>query len=148
MACIAKKGTKYPKAVKCIDSEKGLVLISHVTTAKDGATAVSMCYTLELDLERAELLEQAARNWNIRNMRGQLFRTLSPQEIIALDGKLLKASTYRPTREKGPRDPVKSAVNTLDKLTEDELTASLEQTYSMPQKEAQALAKNLVAKRQ
>jgi len=111
----AVKGEKYSREF-VVDVETKCVAITHVTQCKD-EKKVHMSYILNLSkLTDEELIGHAARNCNIQWIRPSLFRTKSTEQVMKLNGTTIDASDYRPTKERGPIDPIEAAVKALMKV--------------------------------
>ena len=111
----AVKGEKYNREF-VVDVETKCIAVTHVTQCKD-EKKVHMSYVLDLSsLTEEEILGHAARNCNIQWIRPSLFRTLSADQAMNLNGQTIDASDYRPTKERGPVDPIEAAVKALMKV--------------------------------
>jgi len=114
-AVVATKGEKYNREF-VVDIETKCIAVTHVTQCED-KNKVHMSYVLDMSgLSEEEILGHAARNCNIQWVRPSLFRTKSAEAVMELNGQTIDASDYRPTKERGPVDPIEAAVKTLMKV--------------------------------
>ena len=114
-AVVATKGEKYNREF-VVDVETKCIAVTHVTQC-EGGKKVHMSYVLDLSkLSEEEILGHAARNCNIQWIRPSLFRTKSAEQVMEMNGQTIDASDHRPTKERGPVDPIEAAVKALMKL--------------------------------
>ena len=114
-AVIATKGEKYNREF-VVDVATKCVAVTHVTQCED-KRKVHMSYVLDMSqLTDEEILGHAARNCNIQWIRPSLFRTKSAEAVMKLNGTTIDAADYRPTKERGPVDPIEAAVKALMKV--------------------------------
>ena len=97
MAEIALKGETYARSY--VVNGDMAVDIEHVTTCRDDVK-VHMKYTLDMsELTGDELLLHAAKNCNIAWIRKDVFREMSSDEVLEMDGMTIDAADHRPTRK-------------------------------------------------
>ena len=114
-ATLATKGEKYSREF-VVDVETRCIAVTHVTQCED-KNKVHMSYVLDMSgLSEEEILGHAARNCNIQWVRPSLFRTLSAEQVMKLNGQTINASDHRPTKERGSIDPIEAAVKALIKV--------------------------------
>ena len=117
----------YPRSYTCVDAEKKLVEVVHVSRTKDDLDVYTKSIFDYSNMDLEEILETASRN-SVIACRLTEFRTRTLEEAIKADGMVLDARDYfKRERSRGPATP-EQLVDKLVKMgvSEAEIAAMIE----------------------